>query len=157
MERALFWLVLVVLAFRIGRALWARFGPEAPSAPRTPRKTWLTDEPPRPELATDVELLRFTMDLVLDEYATLAQPVQHRLKSWKPHLTPAEVDAYTSVCEEARDHGIGRVQELADGGGQPDDEAAWTAWREEMLARYPWLSEGSLRSMWAKGWHAALK
>lgn len=156
MAEIMFWLVFVVLAIRIGMALWARFGREASSAPPAPRKTWLSDEPPRPELATDVELLRFTMDLVLDEYATLAQPVQHRLKSWKPHLTPAQVDAYTSVCQEVREYGIGLVQELADG-GQPDDEDAWKGWRETMLGRYPWLSEGSLRSMWGTGWHAALK
>lgn len=156
MFEAVLWLVLIFLASRVVAALLRRSARREPPAPRSPGETWISGEPPRPELATDVELLRFTLDLVLDHIATLAQPVQRRLKSWMPHLTPAQVDAYTSVCQEVRDSGISLVEELADG-GQPDDEDARVAWRETMLARYPWLLEKHLASMWAQGWHGALK
>lgn len=156
MIEAIFWLLLLFLASRVVAALVKRFARREPPAAPVPMETWISGEPPRPELATDVEVLRFTLDLVLDRIATLAQPVQRRLRSWKPHLTPAQVDAYTFVCQEVRDHGIPLVEELADGGG-PEGRDARTAWRETMLARYPWLLEKHLASMWAQGMHGLSK
>ena len=81
------------------------------------------------------------------------RPIQARLAQQHPTLAAGELDRCDAVCREAMRFGHAQVLPLAPLG----ESERIAAWKEQLLARYPWINEANLSRLYSQGMYYAMK
>lgn len=83
-------------------------------------------------------------------------PVATRIAAAHPHLSPADISALEKQSSQVESAAWGSVVEHMKAHGN-NDPAARETWRKPLLAKWPWLNEDNLSSLWTQGcyyaWH----
>ena len=83
-------------------------------------------------------------------------PIQERLGAMHPLLSPSDLDAYDEACRAAMRFGHRQVPICWREAG-PDRDATFTRWRDDVLAKHPWMSEENLGRLFSQGMYYAWK
>jgi hypothetical protein len=84
------------------------------------------------------------------------QPIQTRLAAKFPLLSSAERDEYNAICREAMCFGheqvVSKIPMAKDDPGMHYD-----LFRAAVLAKYPWITQKNLGSLFSQGCYYAMK
>jgi hypothetical protein len=104
----------------------------------------------------DQNILNVGLDFALEFGPNWLAPIQDRLASQFPSLTPAELDAYERTCREVMNFGHKLVPTVVTS-LDISTEQAFARFTELLHQRYEWISEDHLRRLFSQGCYYALK
>jgi hypothetical protein len=85
-----------------------------------------------------------------------AKPFATRVTAAHPGLSPHDIQALERDFSQIESAAWGSVVAAMKAHGM-NDAAARTSWKKPLLAKWPWLSEANLSSLWTQGcyyaWH----
>jgi hypothetical protein len=104
----------------------------------------------------DHNVLNVGLDFALEFGPNWLAPIQNRLATQFPSLTPAELDAYDRSCREVMRYGhqlVPTVVKTLDS----STEESFARFTELVHHRFAWVSEDNLRRLFSQGCYYALK
>ncbi len=104
----------------------------------------------------DAEILNDGLALAMEFGKDWLQPIQSRLAKRHPQLTTAELDTYDDACGAAMRFGHERVPAVWPGRAGSEREA-FRRFRDDVLARHPWVSADNLSRLFSQGCYYASK
>ena len=100
------------------------------------------------------KILNAGLHLVMEWGENLLKPIQVRLGTHYPELSPADLDEINTICQSAMRFGHDYVYDLASISGK---DTKSDSFERVMRERYPWIDRGNLTNLFSQGMYYAWK
>ncbi len=83
-------------------------------------------------------------------------PYETRLANSRPELAQSQIEELRTLCAQVESEAWGTVVQHFKANGM-NDAAAIDAWTTALRAKWPWLNQNNLASLWTQGCYYAWK